>query len=185
MLTLFVVLRDGILIERSRMTIDPLQLYHSSYGGVDLEQEPQQRQVTPFNPMRKLLAQHEKCNNPVLKQVLQELDDTQNTYGKLHPKVAEAWNALGLILVHMERDADEARRCHECALAIFKEVHFAKETAITLNDLGYCYERLDQRDVALENYQGALRILKSENLADDHARVISTKRAVLRIQREL
>jgi tetratricopeptide (TPR) repeat protein len=168
------------------MMISPLPSYKAPYCCVDHAQETHDRESSTNERTSSTTAQHAGIcdNNPVLKRVLQELEDNQNAHGTVHPKVAETWNALGLIRVHAERNAVEARKCHECALAIFKELNLAMETSITLNDLGYCCERLNQRDMALRNYQDALRILESEKLPENHPRVISTRRAVTRILRD-
>jgi tetratricopeptide (TPR) repeat protein len=165
------------------MMIGPLPTYNASYSCDDTEQDTL-RQSVAGEPLPATGPQHDSCNNPVLEQILQDLKDCQKEYGRVHPKVAEAWNALGLIRVHMERNADEARKCHEYALAIYKDLKLAKETAITLNDLGYCFERMNQRDMALRSYQEALLILEAERLSENHPRVISTRRAVFRILRE-
>lgn len=166
------------------MMIGPIPVQGSSpYRCDDLEQDAF-FQSGSRDPTKVTAARHDTCSNPVLKQILQDLEDYRKEYGNVHPKVAESWNALGLIRVHMERDADEARKCHEYALAIFKEKKLVVDTAITLNDLGYCFERLNQTEEALKRYQEALQLLQSERLSDDHPRVISTRRAVFRILRE-
>jgi tetratricopeptide (TPR) repeat protein len=165
------------------MMIGPLPVHSgATYRSGDLEGAS--GQSIPGDHLRVTAAQHDPCNNPVLKEILEDLEDCQKVYGNVHPKVADAWNALGLIRVHMERNADEARKCHEYALAIYKEMNLAKEIAITLNDLGYCFERLDQREMALQSYQEALQLLDPESLSDNDPRVISTRRAVSRILRE-
>jgi tetratricopeptide (TPR) repeat protein len=58
------------------------------------------------------------------------------------------------------------------------------EAAITLNDLGYCYEQLNQQDSALKLYREALQILTDSQLSDYHPCVISIHRAVSRIRRD-
>jgi tetratricopeptide (TPR) repeat protein len=126
----------------------------------------------------------EETTNPVLKQVLHDLRRAQMQFGTQHQKSADAWNALGLVRVHMQRDAEAARKCHEYALTIFREKLMAKETATTLNDLGYCCERLNLREAALKNYEESLKILETENLPESHPQVLSTRRAVSRMTRQ-
>jgi tetratricopeptide (TPR) repeat protein len=126
----------------------------------------------------------EESTNPVLKQVLHDLRRAQMQFGTHHQKSADAWNALGLIRVHMQRDAEAARICHEYALTIFQEQQMAKETATTLNDLGYCCEQLNLPETALKNYQDSLKILESENFPENHPQLLSTRRAVSRILRK-
>lgn len=126
----------------------------------------------------------EKTSNPVLKQVLHDLRKAQMQFGTHHQKSADAWNALGLVRIHMQRDAVAARKCHEFALTIFRDQQMAEETATTLNDLGYCCERLDLPEAALKNYEESLLILENLNFPETHPQVLSTKRAVSRMTRK-
>lgn len=130
-----------------------------------------------------LLQEDEDTQNPVLREILLDLKRSQQEFGYSHEKVAEAWNALGLIRVHMQRDAKKAKQCHENALRIFQDNFMPAETAITLNDLGYCYEQLSEQDSALKIYREALRIMKELKIAENHPRMMSTQRAVCRLQR--
>mmetsp|Transcript_92439 Transcript_92439/g.188108 ORF Transcript_92439/g.188108 Transcript_92439/m.188108 type:complete len:171 (+) Transcript_92439:83-595(+) len=148
-----------------------------------------QLQVQPLHPRTEVLDQpmidvrDEESSNPVLKQVVHDLRDAQLRFGTHHQNCADAWNALGLIRVHMQRDPEAARKCHEYALTIFQERRMAKEMATTLNDLGYCCERLNLREAALKNYQESLRLLESEIFSESHPQVLSTRRAVSRMLR--
>jgi len=98
-------------------------------------------------------------------------------------KVAETWNSLGLIRLHMQRDAESARECHEEALRIFRELGEKKLMAITLHDLGYCLERMELRELALKQYEEAILHLKDEDLDKTHPRMIATQRAMNRVLR--
>lgn len=122
-------------------------------------------------------------NNPVLNQILHDLNLARKTCGDDDPNVADAWNALGLVRIHMQRDALGAKSCHERALRIFQDQKLQLETAITLLDLGYCFERLERREEAMQKYQQALDILQAEKVSEDHPQVMSTKRAMSRILR--
>ena len=127
----------------------------------------------------------EQTSNHVLKQVLHDLRRAQMQFGTHHQKSAEAWNALGLIRVHMQRDAEAARKCHEYALTILREEQMPKEIATTLNDLGYCCEQLSLPEAALKNYTESLTILEElENLPESHPQLLSTRRAVSRMLRK-
>ena len=126
----------------------------------------------------------EETSNPVLKQVLSDLRRAQMQFGIHHQKCADVWNALGLIRVHMQRNAEAAKTCHEFALTIFREKSMAAETATTLNDLGYCCERLDLPEAALKHYEESLEILESQNLPETHPQIMSTRRAVSRMTRQ-
>ena len=99
-------------------------------------------------------------------------------------KVADAWNALGLFRVHMQRDAKSARECQKNALEIYKENLQHVEAAIALCDIGYCCEKMGEPDDALESYQESLEILTEMELPESHPCVISSKRAVSRVARE-
>ncbi|KAG7338879.1 expressed tetratricopeptide repeat protein [Nitzschia inconspicua] len=122
-------------------------------------------------------------DNPVYNQIMRDLRQAQKMYGDNDSKVADAWNALGLVKIHMQRDIQGAICCHEHALRIFQEQKLAKETAITLIDLGYCCERMEHRDDALLKYQQALEILEAEKMPENHPQVSSTKRAITRMMR--
>jgi len=126
----------------------------------------------------------EESSNPVLKGVVCDVRRTQMQFGVHHPKYAEAWNALGLIRIHMQGNAEAARRCHEYALTIFREKKMAKETATSLNDLGYCCERLDLPEKALNHYREALEILEGEDISETDRLVLSTRRSVDRMMRK-
>ena len=127
--------------------------------------------------------EEEEYNNSVLKQILNDVQDAQTRYGRDHEKVAVSYSALGLIRLHMQRDPEAARRCHEYALTIFREKRLAKQIATTLNDIAFCYERLNLPDVALQHYGHSLRIFESERISEDNPQLISTRRAILRMQR--
>ena len=159
------------------------RVYDSSMQQMQLQVQPQLHQKIILLDQPMIDVHDEESNNPVLKQILHDLRDAQLRFGKHHQKCADAWNALGLIRVHMQQDAEAAKKCHEYALTIFRERQLAKETATTLNDLGYCYERLNLPEAALQNYQDSLRILESEKLPESHPQVLSTRRAVSRILR--
>jgi tetratricopeptide (TPR) repeat protein len=121
--------------------------------------------------------------NSVLHRVVTDLRTAQHEFGSNHNSVAEAWNALGLVRIHMQRDVEAAQVCHEEALRIYSENLQQTDTALTLNDLGYCHEQQGNPSVALDHYEKALRILSNMELDESHPRVISTHRAVSRIRR--
>ena len=132
------------------------------------------------------LSIHDKIDEipiPYLERVHSDLNYTQIKFGTHHRKSAEAWNALGLARVHMQGDTKEALRCHEHALDIFRYLNMALETAMTLNDVAFCCERLGQHEVALKKYVEALKIFVEEDLKEDHLQVIATRRAISRITR--
>lgn len=98
-------------------------------------------------------------------------------------KIAETWNSLGLMRLHMQKDIQAARDCHQEALKIIEGTKFRMELSVTLHDLGYCYERLNQLEEALKNYQLALQVLEEEHLSKEHPRMIAIQRAIDRISR--
>jgi len=121
--------------------------------------------------------------NPVLCRVLDELDRLKDQYGGDHNSVAEAWNALGLVKVHMQRDTTGAMVCHEEACRIYIRNGEKVETAFTLSDLAYCYEQLGMQSKALSLYQDVLCIISEEKISEFHPKLGSTQRAIARIQR--
>jgi tetratricopeptide (TPR) repeat protein len=159
---------------------------------------------------------------PVLQRVVSELQWAQKEHGFHHPKVAEAWSALGLVKIHMQRDPAQALMCHEHALRIFRELDqkstqtqeeqqdddepqsdtadatttttttsssssnattYATATAITLNDVAYCHEQLQQTEQALQFYQESLRIMQQQGVSQYHPHMVSTTRALFRLGR--
>ena len=126
--------------------------------------------------------------NPHLNKVLSELRrhrlQLERDDNCLEEDYAEAWNSLGLIRIHMQNNADEARKCHEQALRIFR----AKDTTVvniatTLIDLGLCYERLAKQEQALKTYEEALQLLKSHQVSDTNILVRATQRSISRLCR--
>lgn len=159
-----------------------------------------------------MCLQEEDVNNPTLIGVLEDLqkahDDHIRTGGESHTKLAEAWNSLGLVRLHTQKDASAALTCHEHALIILQQQHqhqlrqFADRTsnifqqnqiqrnqtnqALTLQDIGQCLERLNDTSTALERYHDALRMFQVElGYSEDSHKVSSTQRAIDRICRNL
>ena len=126
--------------------------------------------------------QREVGNNQILQGVLDDLHSAQSK-GCLNCDVADAWNALGLIRIHMQKDIPKALECHQQALKVY--IHNMKHTeiALTLNDIGFCHERMGRTADALACYMEALSILKDSTLPDGHTRVLATERAISRLQR--
>ena len=98
-------------------------------------------------------------------------------------KLAETWNSLGLVRLHVQKNVQAAVQCHETALKLLDGTPFQMEMAITRNDLGYCYERSDQPEDALQQYQLALRVLEEQHVSQHHARRLSIQRGIDRILR--
>ena len=121
----------------------------------------------------------------VLPQALSELDRSVAMHGPNHEKVAEAWNSLGLIRLHMQKNAHEALKCHQKALDIYNlieapSVHL--HMAITFNDLGMCYERLNDRENALLLYNRALLFAQSDAAVTEKVWLFrATERAIDRL----
>ena len=128
----------------------------------------------------------EACTgNPYLNRVLADIKCFQENECCNKEALAEAWNALGLIRLHMQRNANEARKCHEQALRIYQShQELSVPTAITLNDLAFCYEQLSQIDRALETYNKALRMFKDLNMTESNIRVEATLRSISRVCRK-
>jgi tetratricopeptide (TPR) repeat protein len=127
--------------------------------------------------------------NPALNKVLSELKSFQIRdfeHCEESADLAEMWNALGLIRLHMQRDAEEARKCHEEALRIYRKMcdEDRVSVAVTLNDLGSCYEQLHQSSRALDYYREALRLLKEQKIDDNHVHMQKTLRSLSRLSRK-
>ena len=119
--------------------------------------------------------------NVVVGKVLNELNRLRADVGDSDVKTAEAWISLGLIRLHMQQDPSEAKSCFEEALRILKKNKNQALIAVTLNDLGICLERLQERSEACEAYKTAYEILKAENFSESHPRVLSTQRSLSRL----
>ena len=122
--------------------------------------------------------------NVVIAQVLQDLTLFRNSLGDTHVKVAETWNSLGLIRLHMQQNATEAKPCFEEALRIFTKNNNRTSIAVTLNDLGYCLERLGQHAAAVESYRRAREIFTDQKFSESHPRMLSTQLSLSRLMRE-
>lgn len=144
---------------------------------------PQVHKQTHLSANEEALGDSSADGNPVFRRVVSDLRTAQHEFGSNHNSVAEAWNALGLVRVHMQRDAKAAQLCHEEALRIYSKNFQHAEMAVTLNDLGFCHEQQGNHTDALELYEDAMRILFELDLGESHPRVIATQRAVSRIRR--
>ena len=132
-------------------------------------------------------------------------------------KLAESWNAVGLIRIHMQQKFDEARKCHLRALDIYKKCtkRHKKDSscssdrstsatiktstatttpqtttkpdpnqiamATTLKDLGFCYEKLNQHQLAIKTYQDAVQIFQEQNVSQDNLLLNATLRSISRL----
>lgn len=151
----------------------------------------------------------------VLEEVLRDLSQQISELGPNHLSVAETWNTLGLIRLHMQRDVRAALQCHQRALQIYQyhtnnknnnnnknsssssssassssSSSFSIDSgatplqwAVTLNDLGKCLERNDQREEALEKYLEAQRFMRQANRSHKDIVATSIDRAIARLQR--
>jgi tetratricopeptide (TPR) repeat protein len=125
-------------------------------------------------------------NNPaVLLPVLEDLCRFRDELGPNHVKVAETWNSLGLIRLHMQHNESAAIKCHEEAIKIYRmnEVS-ALQLAVTLGDLGACYERVCEPEHALGIYQEALHLLAVSKVSPSHRVTLSIVRSIARLKRE-
>lgn len=125
-------------------------------------------------------------NNPaVLLPVIADLFRFTDELGPNHIKVAETWNSLGLIRLHMQHNVSAAIKCHEEAIKIYKmnEVS-ALQLAVTLGDLGGCYERIGEPEHALVIYQEAFQLLKVSAVSPSRRVIQSITRSIARLKRE-
>ena len=131
-----------------------------------------------------------KKKRPImLNSVLQELERCQKQGDVV--QTAESWNALGLVRLHTQRNFEGAIECHETALRLLESFQSSStssassslELAVTLNDLGYCHERLSHPQQALECYGRAFEILQHSGMKESHPRFLSVQRALARLNR--
>ena len=125
--------------------------------------------------------------NPwALQQVQSDIARLTQELGPLHPKIAETWNSLGLIRLHVQNMIPAAIKCHEEALFIYRNNPNENCLAIaaTLNDLGRCYERIEDTARALEVYQEAECLIeRKESTGTFRCLLLSVRHAIARIQR--
>ena len=94
-------------------------------------------------------------------------------------RMAKEWTALGLIRVHMQGNAKEAVKCFNRAIAILEATPDSQlTTAITLNDLAYCYLKLQKQDQAVRTYWEALRLFREQNVPDSDIHVAAATRSI-------
>lgn len=123
----------------------------------------------------------------VLNQVMADLLRLTEELGPTHIKVAETWNSLGLIRLHMQNNIEAAIKCHREALSIYRTNQDATNlaTAVTLNDLGRCYERLHDCATALQTYEQAAELMqKDPTIRKNHTFLESVLRSMARLRRE-
>jgi tetratricopeptide (TPR) repeat protein len=97
-------------------------------------------------------------------------------------KTAEAWNALGLVRLHTRQNPEGALECHEMSLRFCQDDPMSK--AITLNDIGLCYERTMQCQKAIQIYQQALELLNDHMITEsNHHCKQSLERTLARLLR--
>lgn len=117
----------------------------------------------------------------LLKKVVTDLRRFIADYGKSHEKVAEAWNSMGLIRLHLQQNTIEAKRCFEEAIRILENGDKAA-FAITLSDLGWCHERLKDHEKALLLYRKAKIILEDQECSESHPTSVSINRSLERLR---
>ena len=83
----------------------------------------------------------------------------------------------------MQKDAQSAKDCHEKALKILENTEHRMDMATTLIDLGYCFERLNQYEAALQWYKQAKGVLEEEQVSEKNHQMLAVQRAVRRITR--
>jgi tetratricopeptide (TPR) repeat protein len=133
---------------------------------------------SPLKPIQDATTKEpSNAMNPLLECVLDDLKRSERE-GDLAQTI-EAWNALGLIRLHTQRNASEALKCHKQALSLCSK---AMETSITWTDMGLCYERLGDEQEALLCYQRAYELLE-DSVSESHPRRAGLKRVLARLRR--
>lgn len=118
----------------------------------------------------------EEQSNHLVQAVLDDLQQAQES-GSIS-ETCEAWNALGLIRLHTRQNPEGALECHEMALRLLgKESDCMR--AVTLSDIGLCYERMEETKQAVLAYQQSMDLMKATN----HPRKLSLERTMARLSR--
>ena len=141
----------------------------------------------PPSPYEASDSSDEQVYPIMLQQSLDDILKLTKELGPSHLKVAEEWNSLGLIRLHMQHDAHAALKCHNQALSIFLKSHERVPTmdvAVTWIDLGRCYERLGEQIHALQAYEEAQRLLLNDtSIRRTHCVAESLDRTIARMRR--
>jgi tetratricopeptide (TPR) repeat protein len=139
----------------------------------------------PPCPQEKSDIDNDVINPAVLKPVMEDLCRFTDELGPNHVQVADMWNSLGLIRLHMQHNAPAAIKCHQEALKIYKMNKVSVlQLAVTLGDLGTCYERIGEEEQALIIYQEATQLLRGSDISSSLRMVHSIRRSVARLKRE-
>ena len=125
--------------------------------------------------------------NPLLESALLEIRQAEES-GTTRQEI-EAWNSLGLIRLHTQRNPQEALKYHMHALNLCSALEqdgddTIMETSNTYGDIGLCYERLGEDKEALRCYEKAYSLLiETNNVSECHPRLIGLKRVLARLGR--
>mmetsp|Transcript_3477 Transcript_3477/g.9964 ORF Transcript_3477/g.9964 Transcript_3477/m.9964 type:complete len:344 (-) Transcript_3477:278-1309(-) len=146
------------------------------------------------------LPSDETTTNLYLKSILADLDlclQQQPSDQQDASRIIERWNALGLVRCHTQNQPELALQCHQQALLLLQQTASTTRNdvddatsaallnqAITHHDIGYCYERLHQNQLAQESYGAALRILEEDIcMSPSHPRFMAIQRSKSRVMR--
>lgn len=125
----------------------------------------------------------EEESNHLVQNVMGDLQQAQQSGSA--SRTCEAWNALGLIRLHTRRNPSGALECHEIALQLITSSNTqakCMQEATTLNDIGLCYERLEQTKEAVLAYEQAMEMMK-EGISPTHPQRMSLERTMARLSR--
>jgi hypothetical protein len=180
--TLFTLFTSGTFVSQKK-SLSPWNMCNNNTvrtSSVQIRQRP----MSPHED-----TDSESEDPPVLSRVLEDLAKLTNEFGPNDVKVADAWNSLGLIRQHMMRNMPAAIKCHQRALDIYRcnneEVSkMTMQIAVTLIDLGSCYERTAQSEQALRKYEEAECLLETSDISPSHRIFCSVERAVARLKRK-
>lgn len=124
-------------------------------------------------------------NPAVLEPVMEDLCRFRAELGPDHVKVADTWSSLGLIRLHMQHNKPAAIKCHREALKIYQKNNApALLQAVTMSDLGGCYERTGDTQKAQQLFQDAMQLLKVTEVPSTHRVHQSISRSIARLNRK-
>lgn len=124
------------------------------------------------------------ANPGPLQSVLQDLENRTRECGPYDEIVANHWNSLGLIRLHMQRNVQAAIKCHTVALQIYRKTASTSiQIAVCLADLAACHERLSESKRAKSLFQEALDLLESSVDNPKSCIHLSITRSLARLER--
>mmetsp|Transcript_25661 Transcript_25661/g.37782 ORF Transcript_25661/g.37782 Transcript_25661/m.37782 type:complete len:191 (+) Transcript_25661:84-656(+) len=168
-------------------SMEPEPLHYLTYPNrhASTQQGKQSQQKQTCAPAYSLLKQH-----------LNELNETKFRFGDDHPTVVELLNRVGLFYHHVCDNQDESLKFHQEALRVLRlqmdhsefcekqerNESTLRETAITLTDIGNVQSKNSFHDDALAAYDEALLMFRKLRMDDEHHLIDAVLRGIDRLE---